>query len=228
MSGRRRQTGRIRTAQRDTNDATALLGDNVIVEAQHQELVRNTEKLEINLKLQNEYRNRIQHIYKFLEERYPEYYAVGVRVLTEEEKVSIDHHWNKNDRDLVYEGLNVKFLKAFMAQVKVKKNGKLCSNSNIRKYKDAILWGSSQAKSPLPSSFYNEIDRFLKSFKKEAKEAAKDGILDEKEADLISWTLFKLILKWAMEAGIMLVWTFSLLQWDCMARSKNIGDFAFH
>jgi hypothetical protein len=31
-----------------------------------------------------------------------------------------------------------------------------------------------------------------------------------------------------MEAGIMLVWTFSLLQWNCMARSKNIGDLAFH
>ena len=51
MSSRRRQTGRIQTAQRDTNDATTLLGDNGIVEVQHQKLVRNTEKLEINLKL---------------------------------------------------------------------------------------------------------------------------------------------------------------------------------
>ena len=157
---RRRQTGRICTSQRQTNNTDGLLGDNVVVKDEHQELVRNTEKLEINVKLQNEYRNRIQHIYKFLEEKYPDYYAVGVRVLTEEEKVSIDHHWNKNDRDLIYAGLNVKFIKAFLAQAKKKKNGKLCSNSNICKYKDAILWGSSQAKSPLPSSFYNEIDRY--------------------------------------------------------------------
>ena len=166
---RRRQTGRIRTTQWKTNDADGLLGNDVITADEHQELVRNTENLEINVKLQNEYRNRIQHIYKFLEEKYPDYYAIGVRVLTEEKKVSIDHHWNKHDRNLVYTGLNVKFVKAFLAQVKKEKNGKLCSNSNIRKYKDAILWGSSQAKSPLPFSFYNEIDRFLKSFKKEAK-----------------------------------------------------------
>ena len=197
-----------------------MLGDDVEIETEHQELVRNTEKLEINARLQNEYRNRIAHIYKFLEEKYPEYYKVGVQVLTEEEKVSIDQHWNRNDRDLVYSGLNVKFIKAFLAHAKTKKNGKICLNSNIRKYKDAILWGSSQAKSPLPSSFYDEIDRFLKSFKKETKKAAKDGLLDEKEADPISWTLFKLILKWAIEAGSLLIWTFSLLQWNYMAGLK--------
>ena len=224
----RRRGGRIRTADRNTHDTLNLLGDNVDVDDEHQTLVRNTEKLEINVKLQNEYRNRLAHIYKFFEEKYPEYYEVGVRVLTPEEKVSIDQHWNKNDRDLIYCGLNVKFIKAFLAHAKKKKNGKICSNSNIRKYKDAILWGSSQAKSPLPSSFYDEIDRFLKSFKKETKAAAKDGLLDEREADPISWTLFKLILKWAIEAGSIIIWTFSLLQWNCMARSKNIGDLAYH
>ena len=223
-----RRGGRIRTCERDTNDTINLLGDDVTVDAAHQEMVRNTEKLEINTKLQNEYRNRLAHIYKFLETEYPDYYEIGVRVLTEEEKVSIDQHWNKNDRDLVYSGLNVKFIKAFLAQAKHKKNGKICSNSNIRKYKDAILWGSGQAKSPLPSNFYDEIERFLKSFKKETKQAAKDGLLDEKEADPISWTLFKLILTWAVEAGLMMLWIFSLLQWNCMARSKNIGDLAYH
>ena len=87
-------------------------------------------------------------------------------MLSPEEKVSIDHHWNKNDCDLIYNGLNVKFIKAFLAHAKKKKSGKIYSHSHIRKYKDAILWGSSQAKSPLSSSFYDEIERFLKTFKK--------------------------------------------------------------
>ena len=26
----------------------------------------------------------------------------------------------------------------------------------------------------------------------------------------------------------MLIWTFSLLQWNCMARLKNIGDLTYH
>ena len=94
----------------------------------------------------------------------------------------------------MYIGLNVKFIKAFLAQATHKKNGKICSNSNIQKYKDTILWGSGQAKSPLPYSFYDKIERFLESFKKERKQAAKEGIIDDKEADPISWTLFKLLL----------------------------------
>ena len=41
-------------------------------------------------------------------------------------------------------------------------------------------------------------------------------------------TLFQLILKWAIEEGQILVWVYSLLQWNCMARSKNIGELAYH
>ena len=90
------------------------------------------------------------------------------------------------------------------------------------------MWGSGQAKSPFPSTFYNDIDWFLKSFKKETKKATKDGMLDEKEADPISWTLSKLILEWAVESRCMIIWIYSLLQWNCMARSKNIGKLAYH
>ena len=113
--------------------------------------------------------------------------------------------------------MNVKFVKAFFAYKKIKPNGHYCSNSQLRKYKDSILWGSTQAKSPLPSSFYREIDTFLKSFKKESKKAAKEGLLDEREADPISWTFFNLILRWAIEENEILIWVFSLLQWNCMA-----------
>ena len=137
-------------------------------------MVRSTEKLEINQRLQNEYRNQISHIYNFLEIHYPDYYVVGVRFLTDIDKDDLDQHWNKNDRDLIYKGLNVKFIKAFMAHAKKKKNGKICSNSNIRKYKDAILWGSKQASSPLPPSFYDELEKFLNVFKKETKVASLD------------------------------------------------------
>ena len=57
MSGRRRQAGRIRTCDRDTNDIVELLGNDVSIDDAHQVMVRSTEKLEINQKLQNEYRN---------------------------------------------------------------------------------------------------------------------------------------------------------------------------
>ena len=71
MPDRRQQQGCIHNADKDTTDTIDLRGDNVVVNDEHQQMVQNTEKLEINVKLQNEYRNRIVHFCKFLEENYP-------------------------------------------------------------------------------------------------------------------------------------------------------------
>ena len=52
--------------------------------------------------------------------------------------------------------------------------------------------------------------------------------MDEKECDPISWSLFKLILEWALKSENVMIWVFSLLQWHCMARSVNIGILGLH
>ena len=57
----------------------------------------------------------------------------------DEEKKDQDVFWHKKDTNLMYRGLNIKFIKAFLAHSKKKENGKMCSNSNLRKYKDVIL-----------------------------------------------------------------------------------------
>ena len=127
----------------------------------HEELVRTTEKEGINDKLRREYRNRIKHIYNFLKAEYPYYYAIVVRKVMYEEKTDRNLFWYKNDKNIVYSGLNIKFVKYFLAHSKIKANGKMCSNSNLCKYKDAILWGSSEANQPLPYSFYNDIENLF-------------------------------------------------------------------
>ena len=86
----------------------------------------------------------------FFQAEYPDYYAIGVRKVKGEEKKDYNLFWYKNNEDIVYSGLNIKFVKAFLAHSKIKANGKMCSNYNLRKYKDAILWGSSKAEQPLP------------------------------------------------------------------------------
>jgi hypothetical protein len=92
--------------------------------------------------------------------------------------------------DLVYAGLNVHMLTAFLSCKKQKENGKLSSKVQLQKHKDAILWGSRVADWPLPTSLYTEIDTFLSSVKKEHIRAKKNGNLDEQEADPISWNLY--------------------------------------
>ena len=64
---------------------------------------------------------------------------IGVRKVTDEEKKDRNLFWYKNDEDIVYSGLNINFVKAFLAHSKIQANSKMCSNSNLRRYKDTIL-----------------------------------------------------------------------------------------
>jgi hypothetical protein len=223
-----RRTGRIRPHERDTDDTVEILGANISVSAEHTAAVKATERQDLNEKNKRNYRNRIKHIYEWLEITYPEYYKVGVVELSEAQLEDEDMFWWKNKLDLIYEGMNVGMIKAFLAFKKQKENGKCSSHVQLRKYNDAILWGAKTCHQRLPLSYYEEMDKFLVAFKKETTMAKKDGMLDEQEADPITWTLFRKILQWALDRKNIYLWVFSILQWNCMARSINIGVLALH
>ena len=225
---RRRQAGRIRPYERDADDSTAILGASIPVQDVHSQEVRNTEQRGLDLKTKRNYRNRIREIYTFFKSHYPDYYTVGVRQLSEEERTDPDSFYWKNLHDLIYTGINVSMVKAFMAHKKVKANGITSSHVQLRKYNDALLWGSQGAKQLLPRGYYEEVDKFLQSVRKETVDAKKEGKLDEQEADPISKSLFKLILSWALDTSNIFIWTYSILQWNCMARSVSIGELGLH
>jgi len=172
--------------------------------------------------------NQLKHLMDFWREHYPRYYKVGVRELSEQERTDPDKFFYNNQHDIVYSGLNAKMVFAFMALKKQKANGKVDSHVQIQEYKDAILWGASQTKESLPSSYYKEMQSFLQSFKKETAVAKTEGQLDEQEADPISPTFFWCILNWALESQNVFIWVFSLCQWHFMAQSINIGTLALH
>jgi hypothetical protein len=227
MSSQRRG-GRIRPHQRDADDNVEILGANIAVSAEHTASVKATERQDLNEKNKRNYRNRIKHIYEWLKIEYPDYYNVGVIELSEDQLADEDMFWWKNKFDLIYEGLNVGMVKAFLAFKKRKENGKCSSHVQLRKYNDAILWGAKTSQQRLPLSYYEAMEKFLVAFKKETTLAKKDGMLDEQEADPISWTLFRKILQWALDRKNIYLWVFSILQWNCMARSINIGVLALH
>ena len=188
-----RNTGRIHPHQRDTNNDAPILGANVEILDEHSSSVRQTERMDLEKKSKRDHRNRLKHIYMFWEEKYPDYHAVGVCELTEEELAEGpegDMYWWKNKHDIMYEGLNVKMVKAFLAHKKKKENGKTCSHVQLQKYYDAVLFGAKKANKHLPQSYYEEMEKFLNAFKKEMAAAKKDEMLDEQDADPISWVLF--------------------------------------
>jgi hypothetical protein len=193
--------------------------------------VRSNEAFLLDLKTKRNYINRIKEsIYTFFSTDYAGYYNVGVRELSEEERTDPDSFYWKNSHDLIYTGINVSLVKAFFAHKKVKANGNTPSHVQLCKYNNAILWGSQEAKELLPRGYYEEVDTFLlQSFtRKETIEAKKVGKLDEQEADPISQALFQLILSWALDTWNIFAWTYSILQWNCMARSVSIGELGFH
>ena len=60
----------------------------------------------------------------------------------------------------------------------------------------------------LPSSFYVKVKEFLEGYKKEIAKAKKEGTgqVDENSADPISFSLYNLLLQWALEENNVIVW----------------------
>jgi hypothetical protein len=84
--------GRRRTHERTTNDNDVIIGSALDIDAAHSTEVRRTNKKGMTDRCRRDYRNRIKKICFFLEENYPEYYAVGVRVLSQEELDDLEEH----------------------------------------------------------------------------------------------------------------------------------------
>lgn len=233
MPRRGAQTGRIYLHQRDTDDVSQLINANIVITAEHAAAINETNTKEMDDKTRKEYRNRIRHIYRWWMENYPEYFENGTCVLSQEEKEDRVKFHHTNDRDIIYTGLNVSFVMAFLSFKKTKTvlpDGTkiLSSNSDIKKYNDAIKWGAKRAGQALPSSYYAQIESFILSYKKEHQQAQKEGRTDEQEADPITSTLFRMICFWAVEEGNIFVWVFSLAMWHLMSRSISVDSLAFH
>jgi hypothetical protein len=173
--------GRIRPYERDADDSAAILGASIPVQDVHSQEVWNMEQRGLDLKTKRNYRNRVREIYTFFKSHYPDYYTVGVRQLSEEERTNPDSFYWKNLHDLIYTCINVSMVKAFMAHKKVKANGNTLSHVQLCKYNDALLWGSQEVKQLLPRSYYREVDKFLQSFRKETVDAKKEENLTSKK-----------------------------------------------
>ena len=51
-------------------------------------------------------------------------------------------YYKRYKYDFVYSGMNVKYLLLYMMSNNKKTTGKVKSNQDMRKYKDAVLWGA--------------------------------------------------------------------------------------
>ena len=224
-----RQGGRILTHQRETADA-AILGADLCIGDDAIGNIQETLDKGMDDTCRNNYRNRIKTIIIFFETKCPNYAPIGVREVSAEDQADRTKYYfgGKYKKDLVYTGLNVSFVKKFLSSTKYKKNKKLKGYTNIRKYHNAIVWGATVLKTPLPAMYYDEIVPFLAAYKKEHASNKKKGNVDEQEADPISMSLFQKICHWALETGNVFLWVWVLLQWHAIGRSITIDPTSFH
>ena len=181
--------GRIHPHERDVDNAP-IIGASITANESHVITMHDTESHDVLDATRQGHRNRIKHVYEFYAKEYPDYAALGVRELAETDFADATKYWHKNKSDLVYRGFNVLLFKAFLTTKINKANGKVCSYPQIRKYFDAVLYGAKESKELLPHDFYSDMDKFLKSFRKQTAKAKKNGELDESEADPIPWSLY--------------------------------------
>ena len=155
-------------------------------------------------------RNRIRAIINFWKEKDPDYYKIGVCGVAESD-LNDETKWFFPDvkcpfkEDIIYEGLNSKFMLHFFVSFKVKKDGGLSSVENLRKYRDAVVWGSKMTGKFLPIQLYESTDSFLNGYKKEYAKAKKEGKVEDSAADPIMFSLYKLILEWAIDNNNIMV-----------------------
>ncbi len=78
---------------------------------------------------------------------YPDYFEVGTCILSANEKADPMKYYHTHDRDIVYEGLCVDMIIAYMAATKARATekgavAKIYSHEHMQKIHDAVLFGA--------------------------------------------------------------------------------------
>ena len=196
--------GRIHVHQRITDDAcdnaTPIIGADLDL-GDYKQVTHETFSRQLDIGTRKDYRRRIQRIIDFWKKQCPEYInAGGVLDVSAEDQQDETKYFFKGrfKQDIQYRGIRVEFVIRALAFIRKKEGGRLKTHGDIRKYSDAIKWAAGIQQSALPSSYHVEIEKFLKSYKREAAVAKGHGLVDEKAADPITLPLYHLLLKWSL------------------------------
>ena len=142
---------RICLDQRPINDSAEPIAASEALHPEDAKEIEETESKSMNNCCRRDYQNRLKRYMVWLEAlpdgRYSEYYQTGIRKLTDEEMAIPNRYYFWHTRDFIYTGFRVDFFKAFLSNIKVKKqdedgNDILKSLDNLRKYGDAIRWAT--------------------------------------------------------------------------------------
>lgn len=96
----------------------------------------------------------------------------------------------EDQSNLKFEALDHKRFTEMLTKFTTKKNGKLCTQDNLRKHKNAISYKTEDCDKTLPEKFMPKVDSFLTAYGKLAAEARGKVELDEHTSEPLPRTLF--------------------------------------
>ena len=183
-----------------------------------------------------DHRNRIKRIITYWSKKCKLYYQAGVRKNTAEEMAAPLMWFFDGDftEDIRYTNLNFKFVAKFLHDQKIVTTKKSSSQKtrcrsydDMRKFRDAIRNGAKLRGEALPADFERQMDQYLAAYRKEYVKEKHKGNVESKDADPITFELYRLLLKWAAEDGNIFVFFWTLTQWNCMSRCASISPLGF-
>ena len=172
--------------------------------------------------------NRVKRMLNWVKEFYPGHYEQVCYDLSEQDKKDVNRFYHNNEQDFKYNLLKYNVMEAFVVAHKIKNNGKYVSYSHLRKFYDALLFGADQSGKYLRNDFTENMDSLFDCLKKESINALKQGNLDSEDATAINLSLYRKICVWAVENNNIFVWTYTVMLWNCMARSINIESIGLN
>ena len=104
-----------------------------------------------------------------------------------------------------------------LGSIKTSPGGNHRSADDMRKHRDAMMWGAKTAKQHTPPDFHELIERFHKGHKREHADARKKGDTLDAAADPILMALCEKLLQWALDENNVFVWHWTQQQWNLMA-----------
>jgi len=168
-------------------------------------------------------------IINYWKENTPIYHSKGVIDVSNEDLADENKfYFGRFKQDVQYRGLNVDDVIKYLMKTSRKKDGKLKTLVDTRKYHDTLLCGSKVAEQPLPTQYYSKMEKYLAGYKKQTIAARKVGDIDNNASNLIPEPLYERVLTWALLAGNIFVWFWTLSQWNFMGRCASIDPLGFH
>jgi hypothetical protein len=196
---------------------------------EHTEAIAVTEDHEVKNATRKDYRSRLQRMVDWCLAKYPDFYEDAVLPITQQQRNDASKHFYEQREDFRYERLDSSIIRSFLSETrKNSSTGKTRSFSHVRKFYDALLFGAKEQGVAFPGTFHVELEKFLKSFKKESVKARRAGEQDEHDSDPMSFPLYHQICTWFVQSGDTESWAFILLLWNCMGRTASVDPLGLH